>query len=64
MKEEYESCLINIGKTVKIIKNKQELIRKAIGINELGELIVEDDKGTRETVFSGEVSVRGLYGYV
>ena len=25
---------------------------------------VEDDKGTRETVFSGEVSVRGLYGYV
>ena len=27
-------------------------------------LIVEDDKGTRETVFSGEVSVRGLYGYV
>ena len=64
VKEEYESCLINIGKTVKIIKNKQELIRKAIGINELGELIVEDDKGTRETVFSGEVSVRGLYGYV
>ena len=64
VKEEYEYCLSNIGKTVKIIKNKQELLRKAIGINELGELIVEDDKGTRETVFSGEVSVRGLYGYV
>lgn len=64
LKEEYESHLINIGKEVKIIKNNQEKVRKAIGINEQGELIVQKSDGTKEVVFSGEVSVRGLYGYV
>jgi BirA family biotin operon repressor/biotin-[acetyl-CoA-carboxylase] ligase len=61
---EYESYLINIGREVKIIKNRKEMIRKAIGINELGELIVEDEDGKQEVVFSGEVSVRGIYDYV
>ncbi|MDO4941836.1 MAG: biotin--[acetyl-CoA-carboxylase] ligase [Lachnospiraceae bacterium] len=64
IKEAYESYLINIGKIVKIMKNRREEIRKAIGINELGELVVEDAEGRKEIVFSGEVSVRGLYGYV
>lgn len=64
VKKEYESYLVNIGREVKIIKNREEKIRKAIGINELGELIVEDGSGKKEIVLSGEVSVRGLYGYV
>jgi BirA family biotin operon repressor/biotin-[acetyl-CoA-carboxylase] ligase len=64
MRDEYASYLINIGKEVKIIKNRMEKIRKAVGINELGELIVEDAAGRKEVVFSGEVSVRGLYGYI
>ena len=62
--EEYNSCLINIGRQVKLIQRGQEMIRTARGINELGELLVEDDQGQVETIFSGEVSVRGLYGYV
>ncbi|MCI5951515.1 MAG: biotin--[acetyl-CoA-carboxylase] ligase [Anaerostipes sp.] len=64
LKEEYESYLINIGREVKIIKKKEERVRKALGINELGELIVAKSDGTTEIIFSGEVSVRGLYGYV
>lgn len=64
MKEDYEDYLINIGKEVKIIKNQQERVRRALGINELGELIVERADGTKEIILSGEVSVRGLYGYV
>lgn len=64
LKVDYEAYLINIGKEVKIIKNKKEKIRRALGINELGGLIVEKEDGTKECVFSGEVSVRGLYGYV
>lgn len=64
LKEEYEAYLINIGREVKIIKKKEERIRKALGINELGELIVAKSDGTTEIIFSGEVSVRGLYGYV
>ena len=36
----------------------------AIGIDSQGRLIVEDKNGQREKIISGEVSVRGLYGYV
>lgn len=62
--EEYESHLVNIGRKVKLIKNGREEIRTALGINDKGELLVQKDNGEVETVFTGEVSVRGLYGYV
>ena len=53
---------INLGKKVKIIKNNQERIALAVDISSEGGLVVEID-GKREIVFSGEVSVRGIYGY-
>lgn len=59
---EYNSFLINKDKTVKIIGNS-EMTGIAKGINEKGELLVEAD-GKIVPVLSGEVSVRGLYGYV
>lgn len=62
--QEYNAHLINIGRRVKILRRNQELIRTACGINNRGELILTDENGVRETVFSGEVSVRGLYGYI
>ena len=34
------------------------------GINTTGELIVEKEDGSIVNVYAGEVSVRGLYGYV
>ena len=34
------------------------------GIDKEGELLVEDQEGQIKTVRSGEVSVRGIYGYV
>jgi BirA family biotin operon repressor/biotin-[acetyl-CoA-carboxylase] ligase len=48
---------------VKLVHKEGEIIRRALGINEKGELIVEDEHGVKEAVLSGEVSVRGLYGY-
>ena len=36
----------------------------ARGINEKGELLVERQDGRLECVYAGEVSVRGVYGYV
>lgn len=62
--EEYNHYLVSIGKEVRLIQNGQEEQRISKGINHLGELIVEDADGEESTVFSGEVSVRGLYGYV
>jgi BirA family biotin operon repressor/biotin-[acetyl-CoA-carboxylase] ligase len=64
LKEEYNAHLINIGREVKIIDKDNEYVKKALGIDESGALIVEDENGSRDYIISGEVSVRGLYGYV
>lgn len=61
---EYNSLLINRGKEVKIIEKDTERVLNAVGIDHRGRLLVEDALGNRETIISGEVSVRGLYGYV
>ena len=37
---------------------------KAVDLDTEGGLVVEYPDGTIETVASGEVSVRGMYGYV
>lgn len=61
---EYDKYLVNINRKVRIIENSSELIATAGGINEEGELLVTDDEGREHIVRSGEVSVRGIYGYV
>lgn len=53
-----------IGKEVKIVQGKEEKIGKALNINDKGELVVEFNDGTIKSIFAGEVSVRGLDGYI
>lgn len=62
--ENYNRILVNCGKEVRILEPGNEYNAKAQGINHLGELQVEKEDGTKEHIFSGEVSVRGIYGYV
>ena len=66
LSDEYNARLINKGRTVKVSRPGQsgELVGRAAGINELGELLIEDPDGKLRSIRSGEVSVRGLYGYV
>lgn len=64
LSKEYNALLVNRGKEVKIIEQDKERVLNAIGIDDRGGLIVEDSQGNQETIISGEVSVRGLYGYV
>lgn len=64
MKEEYESCLINLGQEIRVITPSGEWIGIARGIDESGELLAEDREGHLQRIASGEVSVRGLYSYV
>ena len=61
---EYRESSAVIGKQVRLLQKGSELIGKAVGINEDGQLIIELEDGTRKEVMSGEVSVRGLYGYI
>lgn len=62
--DEYNSMLANAGNQVRIISNDSEEVYTAIGINPQGELVVKDADGNVKDIRSGEVSVRGLYGYV
>ena len=64
LKDAYNEMLINRGETVRILQYQGEWCGIARGINENGELLVEKPDGTIREVFSGEVSVRGLYSYV
>ncbi len=64
VKEEYNQRLAGLGEQVKVLRDKTECIGISRGITKTGQLIVEYSDGSKEEVFSGEVSVRGLYGYV
>ena len=61
--EEYNAALINRGRKVRVLDPAGEYEAVAEGINASGALIVEKD-GQRKEIISGEVSVRGVYGYV
>ena len=55
---------ILLGKEINIIKNGKTITAKAIELDNEGELIIEHSNGNVEKLISGEVSIRGLYGYV
>ena len=61
--KEYNSMLVNMHAVVKVLDPKDSFEGKAMGITKKGELIV-DTWEARKLVSSGEVSVRGIYGYV
>ena len=62
--EEYNALLLNRGRGVRVLDPAGAYTGTARGINSRGELIVERDDGTESMVYAGEVSVRGIYGYV
>lgn len=60
----YDSYLINKNAEVRVLDPKGEYNGTAEGINDFGELIIQKEDGSFTRVDSGEVSVRGVYGYV
>ncbi|MCI8416536.1 MAG: biotin--[acetyl-CoA-carboxylase] ligase [Lachnospiraceae bacterium] len=61
--EDYTERLVNCGRQVQVMDPGKEYTGIARGINSRGELLVEVDGETRQ-VYAGEVSVRGIYGYI
>lgn len=61
--KEYNAMLVNMHAGVKVLDPKEPFEGRAMGITKRGELIV-DTWESRKLVSSGEVSVRGIYGYV
>lgn len=62
--EEYESLCLNIGRQVRLIDGNTERTGFCEGVTNTGELIIKDKNGEKYSVSAGEVSVRGLYGYI
>lgn len=62
--QEYNELCLNAGSKVRVLDPNGEYTGTSRGINSMGELLVETEDGKMQEVYAGEVSVRGIYGYV
>lgn len=62
--EQYRSDCLTVGKPVKLVTPASSRQAFATGIDEEFRLLVKYPDSTTEAITTGEVSVRGLYGYV
>lgn len=61
--EEYNRRSVNLGRQVKVLDPAGNFQGEAMGIDSQGSLLVKMADGQVCQVISGEVSVRGVYGY-
>lgn len=64
MLDRYRADCITLGRQISILRSEEVLHGTALGVDDEGALIVRLDSGEIQTVSSGEVSIRGLYGYL
>lgn len=64
LKQKYESKLAGKGSVVSIVEKDRERRGTCLGITDMGALRIAFDDGGTEEIISGEVSVRGIYGYI
>ena len=62
--ERYRADCLTLGRPVRLLRAGGEEAAEAEAVDETFALVVRRPDGRRETVSSGEVSVRGLLGYV
>ena len=61
--EEYRCSCVTLGREVRLVWSEEQKRAQALDIDEKFGLVVRFDDGSVTTVRTGEVSVRGLYGY-
>lgn len=62
--QRYRRDCITVGREVSLLKGSEVRHGTATGIDEEGALLVRFPDGHTEAVTSGEVSIRGMYGYI
>ena len=60
----YRADCVTVGREISVVRGDQVLHGRALSVNEEGALVVSYPDGSTEAVSSGEVSIRGMYGYV
>lgn len=61
---DYRSACLTVGRRVQLLRGDTRVEAEALAVDEHFGLVVRLDGGEQETLRAGEVSVRGLYGYV
>ena len=61
--EQYRGDCMTVGQQISIHRGEQLRYGQAMSVDEEGALVVRYDSGEIATVSSGEVNVRGMYGY-
>ena len=64
MLEQYRKDCITIGQEISLVRGEEVRHGKALDVDDAGALVVLFPDGHTEAINSGEVSVRGMYGYV
>lgn len=64
MLEQYRRDCVTLGQKISVVRGDEIRHGTALDIGNDGDLIVRFDDGHTEAVSSGEVSIRGMYGYV
>ena len=64
IRADYEAASATIGQPVQVIAPAEQYTGVAQGVDDSGALLVRRQDGCVETVLCGDVSVRGLMGYV
>lgn len=62
--EQYRRDCITIGQEIRVVQGDSIRHGQAIDVDNQGALVVRYPDGSQEAVNAGEVSVRGMYGYV
>ena len=60
----YRRDCVTIGQRISLVRGGETRHGQALDVDDDGALVVAFDSGGVETVASGEVSIRGMYGYV
>ena len=64
MLRRYRADCITLGQEVSLVRGEEVRHGKALDVDDQGALVVAFSNGLTEAVSSGEVSVRGMYGYL
>lgn len=62
--EGYRTNCVTVGQDVKILRGDRVQYAHVDDLTDTGALLVTLEDGSKDTVLSGEVSVRGMYGYL
>ena len=62
--ERYRRDCVTIGQEISVVRGSDVRHGKALSVDDDGALMVAFPDGTEEAVNAGEVSIRGMYGYV